>query len=173
MKLAEGVRYGRSVSVPGVGIDAYGLPVGVLGVSDEFYGGLGRIAALGAVVELRMSDIVVMWGGDDVTTGQQMGRLVSRFKAIKKARLAAGQDVPEGLFRAVAEANDAMKARNELIHSLWPGEEIGWRNRPGGSVPTVHLGVPALREVIAHLLRASEGLGRYLYSPTEPTPVRP
>ena len=101
-----------------------------------------------------------------------MGRLVSRFKAITKARLAAGQDLPEGLVRAVGDACDAMQAKNELIHSLWPGEDIGWRNRPGGSVPTVHLGVPALREVITQLLRASEGLGRYLYSPTEPTPVR-
>jgi hypothetical protein len=58
-----------------------------------------------------------------------------------------------------------MKQRNELIHSLWPGEDIGWRNRPGGSVPTVHLGVPALGAVIERLLRAIEGLGLYLYSP--------
>lgn len=151
--------------------DAYGVPNNVLRLSDEFYGGLGRIAALGAIVELRMSDIVVLWGREDADTGQQMRFLVDRFREIKKARIDAGQDVPELLVRAVDDAHVAMKQRNELIHSLWPGEDIGWRNRPGGSVPTVHLGVPALRDVIGHLLRASEGLGRYLYSPTEPTPI--
>lgn len=151
--------------------DAYGVPGNVLRLSDEFYGGLGRIAALGAIVELRMSDIVVLWGREDADTGQQMRFLVDRFREIKKARFDAGQDVPEGLVRAVAAARAAMDERNELIHSLWPGEDIGWRNRRGGSVPTVHLGVPALRDVIGNLLRASEGLGRYLYSPTEPTPI--
>jgi hypothetical protein len=78
--------------------DAYSVPSNVLRLSDEFYGGLGRIAALGAIVELRMSDIVVLWGREDADTGQQMRLLVDRFREIKKARLDAGQDVPEASF---------------------------------------------------------------------------
>lgn len=142
----------------------------VLRLSDEFYGGLGRVAALGAIVELQISNIVVFWGREDADTGKSMSHLMRRFKKIKKARLDAGLDVPKGLVEAVNKAHAAMDQRNELIHSLWPSEEYGWRNRPGERVSTDHLGVPALKAVIELLLGAIEGLGRYMYSPSDPTP---
>jgi len=155
------------MSVAGPTEDDFGVPNNMLRVSDNFYCGLGRIAALGAVVELRMSDVVVLWGGDSTDGGKPMRRLVDRFFEITQVRSAAGLDTPDGLRHAVSHARAAMDKRNEVIHSLWPGEYLGWRNRPRGAVPTVHVGIAALRTVIEHLVEVTNELGHYLYSPSD------
>lgn len=49
--------------------DHYGVPGRVLHLTDEFYGGLGRVAALTPVVELRLSNVVVLWGKDPADEG--------------------------------------------------------------------------------------------------------
>ena len=157
--LMSGVPYGS--------VDAFGVPGRTLSLSDEFYGALGRVAALGALVELRLSDVVTLWGKNPKDTGQFMQHLTDRFKEIKTSRIKAGQVVPDGLVRAVSAAKAVMKERNELLHSLWPGENIGWRNRPGGSVPTKYVGLPSVRKVVGRLVKAVDGLGPYLYSPID------
>jgi hypothetical protein len=154
-------------------VDAYGVPGRVLGLTDEFYGALGRIAALGALVELPMSDIVVQWGRETCDTGAFMQHLTGRIEEITKARRKAGQDVPPGLAPAVKDARSAMDERNQLLHSLWPSEDAGWRNRRDGTEPTEYVGLPALREVIGRLVEAVDGLVPFLYSPIEPTPLAP
>ena len=154
-------------------VDAYGVPGRVLGLTDEFYGALGRIAALGALVELRMSDIVVQWGRETSDTGVFMQHLTGRIEEITKARRKAGQDVPPGLAPAVKTARSAMDERNQLLHSLWPSEDSGWRNRRDGTEPTEYVGLPALGEVIGRLVEAVDRLGPFLSSPIEPTPLAP
>ena len=42
-------------------VDEFGLPRHVLSKSDDFYAALGRVAAVAAIVELRMSDVVELW----------------------------------------------------------------------------------------------------------------
>ena len=166
-RAAEGDSYDAVMSADPYGPDdAFGVPGRVLRVSDVFYGALGRVAALGAVVELRMSDVVVLWGRETSDAGGFMQHLADRFKEIKKVRISAGQDVPDGLIRAVANAKVAMNERNELLHSLWPGEAIGWRNRRSGAISTTYVGLSAVCEVIGRLVSASDELGQYLYSPS-------
>jgi hypothetical protein len=148
-------------------VDAFGVPGRVLGLSDEFYGALGRVAALGALVELRMSDVVVLWGRDQSDTGKLMKQLTDRFKAIRNERLKAGKHVPDGLAKAVAAAVAVMLERNELLRSLWPGEEKGWRNRSTGSVPTKYIGLSDVTAVIARLVDAVDGFRPYLSSPID------
>ena len=111
------------------------MPRRILNLSDDFYGGLGRVAALGALVELRLSNVIVLWGHDANDEGKPIHHLSKRFESIRKARIEAGYEFPVGLIDAVATATDAMAERNELLHSMWPGEASGWRNRPGGTVP--------------------------------------
>lgn len=155
--------------------DAHGVPGRVLNLTDDFYGALGRIAALGALVELRMSDIVVLWGREPSDTGAFMQQLTDRIDEIIKARRKAEQHVPPGLAPAVKVARSAMDERNQLLHSLWPREDAGWRNRPNGTEPTEHVGLPALQKVIVRLVEAVDGLGHSLYSsiePTSPAPMR-
>lgn len=154
-------------------LDAHGVPGRVLNLTDDFYGALGRIAALGALIELRMSDIVTLWGREPSDTGAFMQQLTDRIDEIIKARCKAGQEVPERLAPAVKTARLAMDERNQLLHSLWPREDAGWRNRPNGTEPTKYVGLPALQKVIVRLVQAVDGLGHFLYSPIEPTPLAP
>jgi hypothetical protein len=154
-------------------VDSYGVPGRTLNLTDDFYGALGRIAALGALIELRMSDIVVQWGRETSDAGAFMQQLTDRIDEIIKARRKAKQVVPPGLTPAVKTARSAMDERNQLLHSLWPNEDAGWRNRPNGTEPTEYVGLAALRDVIGRLVEAVDGLGHYLYSPIEPTPLAP
>jgi len=154
-------------------MDPYGVPGRVLNLSDEFFGALGRVAALGALIELRMSDIVVLWGGEQNDTGEFMQHLSDRTKEITQARMKAELEVPDGLAPAVKAARSAMNERNTLLHSLWPGEDMGWRNRPRGPEPTDCVGVEALKAVIDRLVVAVDGLGPFLRSPVQPTPLAP
>ena len=147
--------------------DDFGVPRRMLNLSDDFYGGLGRVAALGALVELRLSNVIVLWGDDANDEGKPIHHLSKRFESIRKARIDAGCEFPVGLIDAMAAATGAMAERNELLHSMWPGEASGWRNRPGGTVTTRYAGVAAVREVIGRLVAAVEGLGPYLRSPLD------
>lgn len=157
--MTGGVAYGSK--------DTFGVPGRVLSLSDEFFGALGRVAALGAVVELRVSDIVVLWGKNSEDAGQNMGRLARRFKEIAKSRVEAGQDVPAQLTTAIKSASAVMKERNELLHSLWPREDSGWRNRREGTLPTHFVGIADVLEVIDRLVKAIDALGWYLRSPID------
>lgn len=147
--------------------DHYGLPGRILNLTDEFYGGLGRVAALASIVELRLSNVVVLWGKDQADEGQMVQLLLDRFKVIKRERIKAGLEMPEGLPKALSAAKVALRERNELLHSLWPSDELGWRNRPGGVIETRHKGVAALRRTIGKLVEASDALGPYLRSPVD------
>lgn len=156
-----------SGGVPYGAIDAFGVPGRVLSLSDEFFGALGRVAALGAIVELRVSDIVVLWGKNAQDAGQNMAQLTRRFREIAKTRAEARHEVPDGLITAINTARAAMKERNELLHSLWPREDLGWRNRREGTLPTQYIGIDDVREVISRLVIAVDSLGRYLRSPID------
>jgi len=85
----------------------------------------------------------------------------------------AGWAVNDKRNPAVKAARSAMDERNQLLHSLWPREDAGWRDRPSGTVPTEYVGLPALRDVIGRLVEAVDGLGHFLYSPIEPTSLAP
>lgn len=135
--------------------------------SDAPLGALGRVAALGALVELRLSNIVRSWGGQPEDEGQLMDHLYKRFKEIKAERQAAGLSTPDGLSEAVTAARRVMRKRNALLHSMWPSETTGWRNRPSGPVPTEAAGIDSVREVIDELVATVEALGQYLYSPID------
>jgi hypothetical protein len=147
--------------------DRFGVPGNVLKLPDDFYGALGRVAAVGALVELNVSYIVVLWGNDQADAGRLMSHLSKRFKAIERARMAARLEMPDALVRAMAAAESAMHKRNEVLHSLWPQEDFGWRSRPEGAVLTEPVGIDALCAVIAELVAALDGLREHVRSPVE------
>lgn len=116
--------------------DDFVVPRRMLHLSDDFYASLGRVPALGALVELRLSNVIVLWGNDARDEGQPIHHLSKGFKRIRTARIEAGYEFPAGLTDAVAAGTDAMAERNDLLHSMWPAETSGWRNRPGGTATT-------------------------------------
>ena len=60
--------------------DDFGVPSNMLGCTDDTFRAVGRVAAIAAIIELRMSDIVVQWGRDPNDKGRLMDHLVKRFK---------------------------------------------------------------------------------------------
>ena len=147
--------------------DRFGIPRNVLNLTDDFYGGLGRVAALASIVELRLSNVVAQWGGRREDDGQPVNALKKRFKAIEEERRGANKEMPDALSAAVVSATDALQERNEVLHSLWPREDSGWRNRPTGTVTTTYQGVEDLQGVIERLLAASDALFLFLRSPID------
>jgi hypothetical protein len=147
--------------------DSYGVPGRTLNLSDEFYGALGRIAALSAIIELRLSNVVVLWGKDQSDEGMQAGQLCERFKVIKRERTKAGLEMPDGLSKAVSAGSAAIRERNEVLHSLWPADDLGWRNRPGETAATKFKGVAALKGIIGRMVKAVDGFEPYLRSPID------
>jgi hypothetical protein len=153
-------------------LDGYGVPANCLRLSDQFYGALGRVAALGALVESRMSDVIVGWTSSTDLAGRRMSDLVARFQQIRNER----QDVPLQLIDLVADADAAMKERNILIHSVWPSEDAGWKHearivkktvvvRPYATVSTAGEGLSDIVAVIGRLAAVIRPLGNYVSAP--------
>ena len=71
-----------------------------------------------------------------------------------------------------------MKERNSLIHSLWPGEDQGWKHearivkkhivvRPYSTASTDVAGVDDVVAVISHLVAVIRPLGDFVYTPID------
>lgn len=152
--------------------DAFGVPGRMLNLSDDFYAALGRVAAIGALVDLKMSDLIRAWTKSDEISGQALRYQLEQFEQLRKER----SDVPDRLIDAVAEIDAAMKQRHTLIHGIWPGETIGWLNvarkvrkrkvvRPAGSMPNEVVGVEDVKAVIRRLVAAVDGVVPFISSP--------
>lgn len=148
-------------------VDEFGLPRRVLSKSDDFYAALGRIAAVAAIVEMRMSVVVEEWGFTAKFRGESRSVLVRQFKRIVNDRTQRGVYMPTELVAAFAAAASALERRNEVLHSLWPPTGVGWRNRPDGSEETTINTRGELRDLIRQLVDASDGLSNYLGTPIE------
>ena len=145
--------------------DDFGVPGHMLGCTDDTFRAVGRVAAIAAIIELRMSDIVVQWGRDPNDKGRLMEHLVGRFKQLKTERIKAGLDVPTEWSWPVDAADGAMRDRNSAVHALRPGDEVAWLNRPEGVVDAS--GLSAMREMIPRLCEAAYALGAFLSTPIE------
>jgi hypothetical protein len=127
-----------------VTVDRFGIPDSTFGVvPDDFYGLLGRVVALGALVEMRFGDVVgrLTAKTEAQLAGKQMSQLLDLFDKVAK-----GQTVPDRLPGLRDRTDRAMQQRNTLVHSLWPAPRLdeakGWRGvtpsrRPASGEPIV------------------------------------
>jgi hypothetical protein len=154
--------------------DAFGVPGRMLNLSNDFYGALGRVAAMGALAELKMSDLIRAWTKSDEISGQPLRYQLDRFKLLRMER----DDVPPRLVQAVSDIEAVMMQRHELIHGIWPGEAIGWRNvakkiskgkvvRPAGAVPNEIVGVEDIKAVVRRVVAAIDGVVPFISSPVD------
>lgn len=109
-------------------VDDWGVPSLIFGPHPEaFWGGMGRVASLSALLEDRLLTLLTSLRGEaaDASPPPAMGVLLSRLENERDARtdLAAWADFGEYLVRARRCAN----YRNDLIHSIWPVQ-------PGGRI---------------------------------------
>jgi hypothetical protein len=142
------------------GVDEYGLPAGILGRHpDEFYGAIGRIVCVCAVLEDKTITLRHTLAG--AQQGQHTHQPVS--KQIDVAR-SLSHALPERAAQKVTAYLDqvdyAFRRRNELVHSSFPVQPDGrlWGHRPirdknvtDGSADTVVTSFGELREFICEL----------------------
>ena len=70
-----------------MGVDDCGMPRNMSACTDELFRRLGRVAVIGAIIELRLSDIMFQWGRDPHDNGRLVDHLASA--SIHSARLAS------------------------------------------------------------------------------------
>jgi hypothetical protein len=140
--------------------DQYGVPLNLLPKApEEFYGRLGRIVHLAALLETRLYDLYCRLSGFPPED-----RAGDRASAIIKAceELAGGLD-DESMCASVVEflerARSALETRNAVVHSLWPTEGVGWRyvgkkrrKDDGRMTATTGIATQDLRGVVTELV---------------------
>ncbi|AGW41429.1 ATP-dependent Clp protease, ATP-binding subunit [Leifsonia xyli subsp. cynodontis DSM 46306] len=118
--------------------DAFGVPQTIFGRRDEeFYGAIGRIAGLSALIEYQALTIYQTMKNAAQTTDTQLSASQLLEKAFKEFKELApvGDDADRHvLFQYYSDVKTILRARNDYIHNLWPaqpGEALfGWRPNP-------------------------------------------
>lgn len=142
------------------GVDDYGLPVGVLGRHpDEFYGAIGRVVCVCAVLEDKATALRHTLAR--VRQGQYTKQPVS--KQIDVAR-SLSRNLTDSAAQTITafldEVEDAFRRRNDLVHSSFPAQPDGrlWGHRPtrdnsvtDGSADTVETSIEELHAFIHQL----------------------
>jgi hypothetical protein len=150
-------------------LDDFGVPANTFGpVPDSFYGAIGRIAMLGALVESRFADVAgaVLGVPEADIAGWTVARSAEKLKAAHARREEAGQPFAVALTTACEDAVAVMWRRNDMIHSLWPSPDVyganGWRNVPakqrgddGTHYKWTGTDLDQLRQLITELVRVA------------------
>lgn len=143
-------------------VDAFGLPVGVLGSHpDEFYGAIGRVVCVCAVLEGQVTTLRHTL--EEVQQGKFTHEPVTAQIDVARGHV---QELPdhdaqeiEGFLDA---AEDAFHRRNALVHSSFPAQPDGriWGHRPtrdrsimDGTTDTVEATLEELDTFVADLAR--------------------
>ncbi|MBZ5735140.1 hypothetical protein K8Z61_11605 [Nocardioides sp. TRM66260-LWL] len=113
-------------------VDAFGVPDTLLGpLPDEFYGAVGRIICLSALLENKMLSLYQALTGSqqDEHTRLPLSELVNRCSAVVSA--AGPSDTRDRMSTYLVLVDSATKDRNDYAHNLWPaqpdGQFFGWR----------------------------------------------
>jgi hypothetical protein len=117
--------------------DSFGVPLNFFGHVDErFYGALGRIVALGALVELRICDLLMTIGdfSEADLAGLPIVQLQREFDGVVSSCKAADDAMPLSIQDCVTQAGAAMRKRNAMVHNVWANPSLedgrGWRGVP-------------------------------------------
>lgn len=109
--------------------DRFGVPANTFGaVPDEFYGAVGRVVMLSALVENTFAFVVTTLDRKQEAdyAGQPIGQLQKTLDRIAKDRVLSQRFVD-----ARAEMIEVLEERNAIVHSLWPSPTMdaarGWR----------------------------------------------
>jgi hypothetical protein len=153
--------------------DDFGVPANALGpgVPEAFYGALGRIVALGAIVEHHLAAVVTQLEhtNEESVAGIPFVGLVKRYDAVLLERATAGAPLSERFYLLGEDAQKVMHRRNAVVHSLWPNPTTdaaqGWRLvaeklQVDPSTPVIWTSgdLPALRTIIDELVRLIDEL---------------
>lgn len=119
--------------------DDYGVPEKMFGAQDDdFYGAIGRIVNLSALLEIRLIAIHQALAGveQDVQTNLPASDLCTHAEALVKHALEAGtltQERSELIARFLDRAKHLLAKRHDYVHNVWSrtGDQIVYGWRPG------------------------------------------
>lgn len=150
--------------------DRFGIPDNVLGVhGEDFYGAIGRIAGLSALVEHQALTIfqTMTNSPQEAHTKSPASQVADESpRVLKRLKNSDGQQTLFGYFNDV---ETAMRERNGYVHRLWSaqpnGQLFGWRptrdkNSPAGHSDGIHAGLSELRAFIRTLIELIQGRDR-------------
>jgi hypothetical protein len=138
-------------------VDEYGLPLGILGVHpNEFYGAIGRVVCLCAVLEDKVTTLrhTLERADQGSFTHQPVSKQISRARDLSRGLPEPG---PETISVFCDNAQDVFSRRHDLVHSSFPAQPDGqiWGHRPvrdkgttDGSAQTVETTLKELRAFI-------------------------
>lgn len=153
--------------------DKFGIPSNYFGsVPETFYGIVGRVALLAALVELEM--LRLLWFLDrsraqEVYAGKPAGQLLKLCRARLRSCGPPLHSLGSGL---LDEAESALAERNVVVHSLWPSPTVdkafAWRPVIKGNRDTVadftssrETSAAELRDLIRRLVQLVDDLMRF------------
>lgn len=115
-----------------LGVDDFGVPIHFFGRHrEEFYGAIGRIALLAALVDYQALTIYQTMLNLPQTTDTQLPARKLVDKARKALEPIREDENRKSLSQYFGDIDEVIRERNSYIHSLWPaqpGEELyGWR----------------------------------------------
>jgi len=117
--------------------DRFGVPENMFGpVPDDFYGLVGRIALVSALLEDKV--MTMLYSLDTRPHPTYAGLPVSQIapeirKRLKRRAEVLGGNLVDEIDRALTASTTALDQRHALIHSLWPNPTMeraqGWRSK--------------------------------------------
>jgi len=144
--------------------DKYDIPDGVFGeVPDDFYGLVGRVALLAALLDDRLLSMV--WALRNEPQPVQAGQPSAELLRLATSGLLRHDDeLRTAGEQLLAQTKEALDARNAIVHSIWPNPSLtnarGWRpviqrrrTETGEWTQWIELDEAKLRELILSMVR--------------------
>jgi hypothetical protein len=116
-------------------VDRFGIPDNILGAHDEdFYGAIGRVALLSALVEYQALTIYQTMMNLSQTEGTQLHASQLAVRACDALQPGEEDQNKKTLIKYFTDVKTAFPERNNYIHNLWPAQPgdqfFGWRPNP-------------------------------------------
>lgn len=121
--------------------DRFGIPDSIFGIhGDDFYGGIGRVAVLSALIEHQALGILQTMTSSLQSEHSRLPANQLIDKACKTLNSINDCESRTVLLSYFNDIEAALRRRNDYIHSLWPakpeGRLYGWRAGRRKNVPT-------------------------------------
>jgi hypothetical protein len=112
--------------------DAYGIPSSFFGsVSDEFYGMVGRVVLVAALLEDRL--LCLLWALDRAPQPTHAGKLRSELMTLCREKASVlSANLRDDMIAFLDDSDRVFDQRNAIVHSVWPDPSLtsarGWRS---------------------------------------------
>jgi hypothetical protein len=151
--------------------DAYGVPEGFFGrVPEEFYGLVGRVAMVAAIVDEKVSNLACGLH-PEVMQQEYAGKPAKALRDLARAGLERTPDFKDRGIDLLDRTENGLRNRHALVHSVWPNPTVdsasGWRPLPRGQrsgdewIEWTETSISRITEVLAELIGLVDELDQF------------